>query len=376
MKRILILNYEFPPLGGGGSPVAYEIAKRYVEAGNSVCVVTMGYRGLPRYEKIDGIKIFRVPSIRKRKEICQPWEQLSYIISAKLFLKRHLKDNKYDINHTHFIIPTGIVSLWLKRKYGIKYIITSHGSDVPGHNPQRFVFLHKFTKPILKRICFEAEKIVSPSNYLKETIINNIDKVIIHKLTVIPNGIDPNIYLPVKKEKIILSTGRLINFKGFQYLIKSVSPKDLRYKLHICGDGPMMSELKEMAKQSKTKIIFHGWVDNKSREYIQLLGKASIYCLFSSKENASISLLEAMSAGCAVLTSNVAGCLETVGESGLIVEPKNVEEIRGQINALISDHRLIEKLSREGRKRVLNNYSWEKVVSKYIELLNNIMANN
>jgi hypothetical protein len=87
-KRILMLNYEFPPLGGGASPVSYELAKGYVKLGHSVDVVTMGFKGLPDYEKKDGINIYRVPCWRTKKEICHPWEQLSYIISAKKFLKK------------------------------------------------------------------------------------------------------------------------------------------------------------------------------------------------------------------------------------------------------------------------------------------------
>jgi glycosyltransferase involved in cell wall biosynthesis len=74
-KRILVLNYEFPPLGGGASPVSYEIAKEYAKKGHQVDVVTMGFKGLPKEEKKEGMRIFRVPCIRLKKEICHPWEQ-------------------------------------------------------------------------------------------------------------------------------------------------------------------------------------------------------------------------------------------------------------------------------------------------------------
>ena len=117
--RILMLNYEFPPLGGGASPVSYEIAKGLVELGHSVDVVTMGFKGLPSFECIDGINVYRVRCLRSKKEICKSYEMLSYVISAKLFLGRFLKKHKYDICHCHFIIPTGIVALWVKKKFGI-----------------------------------------------------------------------------------------------------------------------------------------------------------------------------------------------------------------------------------------------------------------
>ena len=50
MKKILMLNYEFPPLGGGASPVSYSIAKGYVSLGHSVTVVTMGFHSLAAFE--------------------------------------------------------------------------------------------------------------------------------------------------------------------------------------------------------------------------------------------------------------------------------------------------------------------------------------
>ena len=99
--RILVLNYEFPPLGGGASPVSYEIAKGYARLGHEVTVVTAGFKGLPRSEKVDGINVHRVPCLRSKKEICQPHEMLSYVISAKRFLRKHLKTHSYDVNHSH-----------------------------------------------------------------------------------------------------------------------------------------------------------------------------------------------------------------------------------------------------------------------------------
>ncbi len=366
-KKILMLNYEFPPLGGGASPVSYEIAKGLVKRGHRVDVVTMRYKDLPEYEVSNGIHVYRVNCLRSKKEICYPLEQLTYIISSILFLREHMKNYEYDINHTHFIIPTGIISLWLKKKYGLEYVITSHGSDVPGYNPDRFKFLHKFTKPILKMICQNCKTIISPSNYLANLIKREIG---FRKIVVIPNGIYIEKFKPNKnKRKIIFSSGRLLPRKGFQYLIKAVSHKKYEYEVHIAGDGPMMEDLRSLAKRSKTSIIFHGWLDNNSAEYKNLLETASIYVLASERENASIALLEAMSAGCAVITTNVSGCPETVGDSGEIVPVGDHKVLNEKIEHLIENERIIEELGKKARRRVLEHYDWEKVLSKYEKLM-------
>jgi len=361
-----MLNYEFPPLGGGASPVSYEIAKGYVKLGHSVDVVTMGFKGLPKFEKKEGINIYRVPCWRSKKEICHPWEQLTYIISAKRFLKEHMKTHTYDINHTHFIIPTGIISLWLKKNYGLPYIITSHGSDVPGFNTDRFKLLHKFTGLTLKKVCKNAKLIVSPSDYLSNLIKEKIGD---YKIKVIPNGVYINKFQPKRKRKIILSTGRLLPRKGFQYLIKAVSDEDIGYEVHIAGDGPMMQELKELAKYSKTKIVLHGWMNNNSKEYKNLLEYASIYVLASEKENASVALLEAMSAGCAIITTNVSGCPETIGDSGLIVEPRNLEQLKKKIKFLIKKQKMIKELGKRARQRLLIYYDWNGIIKEYMRVL-------
>jgi glycosyltransferase involved in cell wall biosynthesis len=370
--RILMLNYEFPPLGGGASPVGFEIAKRLTETHKcKIDVVTMGFSKLPQYQKINkNLQVYRVRCIRRKKEISQPLELLTYLVSGYLKSINLIKKNKYDVCHCHFIIPTGILALLLKIQYKLPYIISVHGSDVPGYNPDRFTFLHKFTKPLLRIICDHSQKTIALSNYLKKLIQRNIKNYKEDKLIVIPNGINPKKFVPIEKEKIILSTGRLLRRKGFQYLIKAVSNKNIGYEVHICGDGPMMNNLKSLAKKSKTKIIFHGWINNKSKKDKELIGKAAIYCLVSEKENASVALLEAMSAGCAVITSNVSGCPETVGDNGIIVRPKKINEIYFSLIKLINDKNLRIKYSKKARKKIINNYNWEKLVLSYVDIFN------
>ena len=143
MKRVLVLNYEFPPLGGGASPVSYEIADGLskivipAEAGIQstaafdIDVVTMGYKGLPKYEEVNkNFRIHRVKCLRSKKELCHPREQLTYLFFGYFKCKELLKKNKFDICHCHFIIPTGVLAMKLKKKFGLEYIITSHSSNV------------------------------------------------------------------------------------------------------------------------------------------------------------------------------------------------------------------------------------------------------
>ncbi len=371
--KILVLNYEFPPLGGGASPVGYEISKRYIERGHQVDVVTMGFSALPSFENVEGMNVYRVWSLRRKKEICQPYEMLSFVLSAIRFLSNRLKTVSYDVCHTHFIIPTGLVALYLRKKFGLPYIVSVHGSDVPGYNPDRFNFFHKFTAPIIRKVCHNAATIVPLSKYLETLIYPQLNGEADGKIQKIPNGIDPEKFPPGEKKPILLATGRLLPRKGFQYLIQALSDEDCGCEIHICGDGPMLSHLKSLAKKSKTKVMLHGWVNNRSEFYRDLLGSAAIYVLVSKNENASVALLEGMSAGCAVVTSNVSGCPETIGDAGIQVVPERPSELRQALLTLIQNEDVRRKYQHLARQRVLNEFNWETIVSRYETLLNKSM---
>jgi len=304
--KILFLNYEFPPIGGGASPVSYEIARGYVKLGHHVDVVTMSYGDLPAHEVVEGINIYRVKCLRSKKEICHPWEQLTYIFSARKFLKKHLKNNSYDINHTHFIIPTGPIALWIKKKFNIPYIVTSHGSDVLGYN-ERFKALYPVLVRPWKKVVREAEFVTAPSPFLTEKIRENSEDA---RLVTISNGISLSKFTPMKKEKRIVIVTRLFINKGVQDILQALKETVLgEWKVDIVGDGPYRETLEAMVRDFglNDSVIFHGWVDNRSEEIKSLYGRASIFISASYFESFGQTVLEAVRAGCYPLLSDIGG---------------------------------------------------------------------
>ena len=118
--------------------------------------------------------------------------------------------------------------------------------------------------------------------------------------------------------------------------------------------------------ESKTKITFHGWLNNNSKEYKELLETAAIYVLVSEKENASVALLEAMSAGCAIITTNVSGCPETIGDAGLIIEPKNATQVKQSIKTLVGKE---VEYGQKARRRIIKEFNWNNQVPQYERVL-------
>tara|TARA_Y100000310_G_scaffold25020_1_gene23968 strand:+ start:53 stop:1150 length:1098 start_codon:yes stop_codon:yes gene_type:complete len=359
-KRILILNYEFPPLGGGASPVSYEIAKGYAKLGHKVDVITMGYKDLPKEETKEGINIYRVKCLRSKKEICHPWEQLSYLISAKKFLKQHLKIHTYDINHTHFIIPTGVLALWLKKKFDIPYIITAHGSDVLGYN-KRFKKLYPLLIKPWKKIIKNANLITTPSRYLQD----EIKKITTEgKFIVIPNGIDKNKFKPLKKEKKILIVARLFENKGVQDILDALKDINMQdWKVDIVGEGPYRSFLENKTKENNlTNIVkFHGWIDNKSNKMKELYGKASIFISASYFESFGLTVLEAILAGCYPIISDIQGYKEIFKDKKYFFKKGDVKELKTKINNLIKGKIIQPKFNQD--------HNWDNIIEKYLGVL-------
>jgi glycosyltransferase involved in cell wall biosynthesis len=369
-KNILVLNYEFPPIGGGAAPISYDICKWYVDKWFNVDVITMGFKNLPVYENKDWINIHRVKCVRLKKEICYPFEQLTYLISWYFKAKQLLKQTKYDICHCHFLVPTGILALILKKRFWIKYFVTAHGSDVPWYNPNRFKILHKFTPRLLKQIINNSEIVISPSKYLAELIRKNI-KWFKKDIEVIPNWIDSNTYIPQKKEKIIVWTWRLWPVKWLHLLANAFSQiEDTQwFELHILGDWPLMAQLKEIQNKSKNEIILHWWVDNKSKEYLDTLWKSMIFCLPSISENSPISILEWMSSWCSILTTASTWCLEMSKWVWIYISP-TVESIKKQLEYLIKNNNICKEYWEKARQKILTTYKKELIIWKYIEICN------
>ena len=255
--KILVLNFEYPPLGGGGGPVCKQLSELFARRGHDVEVITMGFKGLPKREDHNGLRITRVPAMRKHQATCETYEMLSYVISAFPGVVSRLSKNDYDIIHVHFVIPTGLLAFLAARFSNVPIVITAHGSDIPGYNPDRFGFLHKFTRPLLRLILNNAAGIISPSVYLKELITERCGEYAIEQ---IPNGIDVSRFNIGTKQKRILMAGRILRRKGFQHVLTALRSIDTDFEVHVAGDGPFLDDLKKIAGTLSQEVTFHGWL--------------------------------------------------------------------------------------------------------------------
>jgi glycosyltransferase involved in cell wall biosynthesis len=136
----------------------------------------------------------------------------------------------------------------------------------------------------------------------------------------------------------------------------------------------MQQELQELASQLTCPVTFHGWLHHDSPVLRELYETSAIFCLPSSNENASVALLEAMLAGMAVVTSNVSGCPETVGNTALLVTPGNVDELRTALARFVDSQELRDHYANLARNRVLQHFDWATIGQQYLAVLGQAAA--
>lgn len=354
--KILMLNYEYPPIGGGGSTVCKDLAEMLVKSGNEVTVVTMAFKGLAKTEKCNGVNIHRVSCWRSKKSVCHPWEQMTYCLSAFRYITKKLDMYQYDVIHCHFIIPTGLLALWLHRNYGIRYAVTAHGSDVLGHNNMRFKYLYAAVKPLWISILKNASVITVPSQYLVDKIHETLYNI---NCTVIPNGIFSDLYKAGVRTKSIVVVARLQKSKGIQDLIEVCSQIDMTgWTVNVLGDGPFRNELERLIDKYnlREKVFLRGYI--RGEEYKRYLSEASICFSGSWFESFSLSMLEAMASQNIIIASDIAPHRQLLPADCIYH----------------SREELVEKLKQSMKRRDfvreydINKYEWSSIVHQYLKI--------
>jgi glycosyltransferase involved in cell wall biosynthesis len=293
-------------------------------------------------------------------------EAASYLPAARFAILSLAARSRYDIHHTHFILPDGWNAAGVKRARGLPYVITAHGSDVPGYNPHRLRLAHRLLAPIWRRVVRGASSLVCPSRVLAELVARQLPNI---RTEVIPYGFDLGRYAwDAPRRQRILVVSRLLERKGVQDLIEAVAGERLDHEVHIVGEGPHRESLERLARASATPIRFHGWLDNRSDALRELYETSQIFVLPSEAENFPVVLMEAMAAGLAIVTTRGTGCAEVVGETGVLVRPHDAGEIRSALAALTRDPSRCRALGQLARERIEREMAWPAVATRYLDL--------
>jgi glycosyltransferase involved in cell wall biosynthesis len=378
--HILIINSEYPPIGGGAGNASANIARGLVSLAHEVTVLTVRFADQPRQEIRDGVTIHRIPALRRRLDRSGALEQVAFIISASFWILRPAQDgalswvrrNKPSATLAFFGMPSGAVAWLLKKLYRIPYIVSLRGGDVPGFRPYDFKVFHKLIGPFLRVIWHQADSVIANSNGLRDLALAFDSSI---NIPIIPNGVDGSHYRNDTREwspAKLFSAGRIVHQKGLDLGLRALAQlKDLTWEWRIAGDGPQMDLLKSLAQELgiSDRVKFLGW---QSREELtQWYHRSNLFLFPSRHEGMPNAVLEAMSSGLPVVATRIAGSEELVldGETGLLVQTENVNELRDALRKILTDSVLREKMGIASRLRVEQNYTWHKVAEAYQTIL-------
>ena len=366
--HILIINSEYPPIGGGAGNASAHIAAQFEKLGHIVTVVTSRFGKFPHKEQTGNITIYRVPSVRRRQDRSNPLEQIVFILFASFWTLSLVPHFKPNATLAFFGVPSGAIAWLIKKVYQIPYVISLRGGDVPGFRPYDFHFYHKLIAPFLRMIWKNASAVIANSNGLRHLAVTFDSRF---EIPVIPNGVDLELYKTLGHDwssPRLLSVGRIVHQKGLDLAMHALGGfKDLNWEWRIAGDGPQMQALQSLAQELgiDDRVFFLGW---QSREQIIESYKQSNVFLFPSRhEGMPNAILEAMASGLPVIATCIAGNEELVveGETGYLVPPEDIESLQGALKKLLSNSALRQQMGIASRYRVEENYSWESTAQQY-----------
>lgn len=378
--NILIINYEYPPLGGGGGSFARDLAEELAKKHN-VDVLTSGFKDLKKEEISGGVRIFRVPVAKRRSLYSATIESLlSFPFTSIPKGISLVKKKKYDVINTHFAVPTGPAGVVISYFSGVPNVLSLHGSDiynpVRGSSPEKHAVLRWAVRCSLK----EASRVIANSQAIK-TKAENIYRPG-RKIDIVPLGMRILEVLPpdrgalsMKPDGLYLtSIGRMAKVKGYGILIKAVKvlkEKGIDVHLILIGDGPQRKALQELSEKLglSSSIKFTGWLE--SDEKFKFLAASDIYVMSSIHEGFGVVLLEAMAAGVPIIATDQGGQTDIIKDSrsGILIPPGKAEKLAEAVLSLAKDPKKRENIS-TFNKSYVKEYDISRIAERYLDIFN------
>ncbi len=377
--KILMVNYEFPPIGGGGGQAHQNLLREYAKMkGLEVDVLTSGLgQGLQREEMAENITIYKVGIRKNNLHYWRKSEVMIWLYKARREYDTLIQNNQYDLVHAFFGFPSG----WLcyRSRKQLPYIISLRGSDVPGYN-ERLGLDYFLLAGLFRRIWRGASFLVANSRGLKELAQQFMPDL---NIQVIPNGINTNTFYPAENFELtkplkILTVGRLIRRKRIELLIGAIAELNtsgLDVVLSIAGEGNLMEELQTLAKNLgiAERVYFLGNVS--SDKMPEVYRHHHIFVMASMHEGMSNAMLEAMASGLPIITSPCEGVEELIDDNGIIIRPPMKEAFAEAIGKLVQDKNARGKMAAAACQKA-ETFTWKAAAAQYLPSYNSLLKRN
>lgn len=381
--RILMMNYEYPPLGGGGGVAQQDVA-RALAARHDVAVLTTHFRGLPREERVRGVRVRRIPVWgRTNLATATIRSMVTFAPAACAAGLPFLRAFRPDILDAYFAVPSGLPAVILGRLTRTPVVLTLVGGDVFDPDPTAGVAPHRnpLVRAVVRRVIRAADARVAISEDTRRRAL--LYHAAPSDTEVIPLGLVPPPF-PVApgprrgagEAFRLITVGRLIPRKAHEDLFRALALLGRRdIHLDLVGAGPLETALRRSAANLGVGdlVTFHGAVSE--TEKWRLLAQANCFVSASLYEGFGMVFLEAMHAGLPVVTTDRGGQTDILrtGEHALFVPPREPAQLAAALAWIMRDAALRVSLAQANRERV-RQFLIEQTAARYEALFERVLA--
>lgn len=352
--NVLHVGKYYPP-HMGGIEIYLQSLVRYQAQSCSVKVIVANDGTDTIHECKDGAGVLRLSCLGtiKSMPLCPalPW---------------HLSRAQADVIHMHMPNPAAAFA-YLVSRCQIPLVLTHH-SDTIGREKIR-----RLSEPFVQDAMRRASRIIVSSAKYAETsaeLASHRDKI-----DVIPHGIDPAMHAVTEPERvkiiqgkygpnIVVAIGRLVAFKGFEFLIRAM--RAVPANLLLIGEGPLRNHLEVVARQCSVsrRVFFMGKIDNE--QIANYLSAADVFAMpsISRAESFGIVQLEAMAAGLPIVNTSIDSGVPEVsldGITGMTVPPADTHALSQALTSLLTDREKRLRMGEAGKSRVCKEFSEEQM---------------
>jgi glycosyltransferase involved in cell wall biosynthesis len=372
--RILVLNYEFPPVGGGGGRVAEDICRVLATHGHEIRVQTSLVRGLPKLEHRDGYSIYRTFSFRRRADRCTVPEMAAFVITNFLPSLRHVIRWRPHLIHVHFAVPTGVVAWAVSVITGIPYVLTVHLGDVPGAIPEQTAHLFRIVKPFTFPIWRRASRVTAVSEFVRQLALASYDV----EIEMLPNGIEliqctPSPSAPNTPRRLVFA-GRFNPQKNLFFLLDLLDRVvDLEWRLDMLGDGDLMEAVRARLQGTRLekRVCLHGWVA--PERVSEVMSQSDILILPSIVEGMPVVGVKALGHGLAILGSDIPGLADVVqnGINGSLCPVNDSDAFERALRTMLMSDDILRRMKAASREMALK-FDLQMITCRYEKIFQEI----
>ncbi len=355
-NKVLVITSFYPPAKGGIQTYSKQVVERLQKLNFDVTTLVVCSNGITDFTSFRHFKVFRNG---KKSSIFRLFSGFDSVFTTSWF-------------------PGLLIAIFLSKFKKSKLVVTTHGNELL--YPEKHLFLNLFFKKSFEIV----DRIIAVSNFTKSLVLKQgVDE---KKITIIPNGTDPIKFNPdtkyndiikkhdLKNKKIIFSVSRLVKRKNFDKIIMLMPEilKEIPNAMYVIGGkGPEMQEWIKLSQEISVNenVLFTGFIsDDELPKYYAM---CNVFVLASKQiedevEGYGIAFLEANACGKPVVGGKSGGIADAIidGKTGLLVDPYNNKEIKEAIIKILKDEKYANNLGKNGRRRIEEDLSWEKVVKR------------